>query len=94
MKEGITEILLNWLKTQAVYTVLLCGAIVYFYFDNKEIKNDLKDCGKESKELERVIRDQLTEVINKNTFQLQIIDNTMKNYFYSAPYRPTPGETN
>lgn len=90
MKEGITEILLNWLKTQGIAVVLLICAILYFYYDNKQIKTELETCGLESKALEKEIRQMLTDVISKNTYQIQEMDNTLKNYFYSAPYRQSP----
>ena len=90
MKEGITEILLNWLKTQGVAVVLLVCAIAYFYYDNKKIKTDLETCGLESKALEKEIRQMLTDVISKNTEQINQMDNTLKNYYYTAPYRQTP----
>lgn len=45
MIQSITDIFLTWLKTQGVITVVLVGAIVYFYNDNQNIKSDLKECG-------------------------------------------------
>ncbi len=90
MKEGITAIFLNWLKTQGVAVVLLVCAILYFYYDNKSIKTDLANCGLESNALEKEIRQMLTDVISKNTQQIKEMDNTLKNYYYTAPYRQTP----
>lgn len=44
MIQSLTDLFMNWLKTQGVITVFLVAAIVYFYNDNQEIKADLKEC--------------------------------------------------